>query len=286
MSPLSRAAVALLLIVPGLISSGCSRSSAARAADAEQRLSGKLTLTGSSTIAPLALAIGKRFEELHPGVRIDVQIGGSSRGIADAMSGLADVGMASRALKPDEARGLATHVVALDGVCVIVHADNPVSALTDDQVGAIYRGEVTRWSQVGGADAPITVVNKAAGRATLEVFTRHFGLDPKEIRADVVIGDNEQGVKTVAGNPGAIGYVSIGTAEYDAGAGVSIKLLPAGGVAATVAAVAAGRFPIGRPLNLVTRGELVGLRRAFLDYCRSEAVHDLIRGLYFVPARV
>lgn len=64
------------------------------------------------------------------------------------------------------------------------------------------------------------------------------------VAADVVIGDNEQGIKTVAGNPQAIGYVSIGTAEFDAGQGVPIALLPIGGIPAGTAAVAEGRFPL------------------------------------------
>lgn len=244
---------------------------------------GKLTLTGSSTVAPLVLSIAKRFEEAHPGTRIDVQTGGSSRGIADARSGLADVGMASRALKAGEGEELIAHVVAWDGVGLLVHASNPIASLGDDAVRALYTGEAERWSEVGGEDAPVTVVTKAAGRATLEVFLDHFQLEERAVKASVVIGDNEQGIKTVAGNPHAIGYVSIGAAEFAARSGVPVKLLPAGGVAATTANVGAGLFPIGRPLNLVTLGEPGPLAQAFIDYCRSEAVHDLVTGLYFVP---
>ena len=84
---------------------------------------------------------------------------------------------------------------------LIVHATNPVTELTDEEVRRIFTGEVSNWSEVGGADAEIVVVNKAAGRATLEVFRKYFGLEESEIQPDVVIGDNEQGVKTVAGSP-------------------------------------------------------------------------------------
>ena len=168
---------------------------------------------------------------------------------------------------------------------LIVHSDNPVESLTDDQVRSIYLGGITNWNEVGGPDAPITVVNKAAGRATLEVFLKYFGLDEKAIEADVVVGDNEQGVKTVAGNPHSVGYVSIGTAEYGAGNGVPIKLLPTDGVEATTENVGEGTFPIGRPLNFVTFGEVDPLAQAFIDYCRSSEVHDLVTDLYFVPVR-
>ena len=243
---------------------------------------GRLVLTGSSTVAPLAAEIGKRFESLHPGVRIDVQTGGSARGIADARAGLADVGMVSRDLKPAE-NDLLPFAIADDGICVIVHRDNPVSELTDEQVVAIYVDRIANWKEVGGADASIAVVHKAAGRSTLELFLHYFGLDSVEVKADVVIGDNEQGIKTVAGNPSAIGYVSIGAAESHVARGVAIKLLPIGGVAASTENVRNGAFPLARTLNLVTRTAPRGLAKAFIDFAQSPATHDLIREQYFVP---
>ncbi len=242
----------------------------------------KLVLTGSSTVAPLAAEIGKRFEKAYPGVRVDVQTGGSSRGIADVRNGLAHIGMASRALKNSE-DGLVAHTIARDGIGMIVHADNPVTKLTDLQIADIYRGRITRWNQVGGLDAPITVVNKAEGRSTLELFLGYFRLKNSEVRAHVVIGDNEHGVKTVAGNPNAIGYVSLGTAEYDQTHGVPIRTLPMNGIPATIAEVAAGHFPISRPLNLLTAGAAEGWSATFIEFSRSESVADLVKEQYFVP---
>ena len=256
-------------------------SAGAQGTTADQ-LTGKLVITGASTLAPLIAEIGKRFESLHPTVRIDVQSGGSSRGVADARQSLADIGMVSRAMKEDE-QDLSAFPVARDGVCPILHRENPVQTLTDEQVVAIYTGKITNWKAVGGNDAPITVVNKAEGRSTLEVFLHYFKLKNVDVKAQVVIGDNEQGVKTVAGNRNAIGYVSIGTAEYDATHGVPIKLLPVGGVAASTESVRTGAFPLSRPLHLATRTSPTGLAKAFIEYVQSQAVHDLIRQQYFVP---
>lgn len=191
--------------------------------------------------------------------------------------------MVSRALAEDE-KDLQAFTIARDGVCLIVHASNLVSSLDRDQVIGIYTGRIESWKEVGGLDRPITVVNKAEGRSTLELFLHHFKLENPMIQADVVIGDNEQGIKTVAGNPDAIGYVSIGTAEYDSTHGTPIKLLPVGGVEASTATVAQGTFPISRPLNLVIRGEPKPLVKTFLDFARSKEVHDLVRAQYFVPA--
>ncbi len=243
----------------------------------------KLVLTGSGTVAPLAAEIGKRYESLHPGVRIDVQTGGSSRGIADARSGVADIGMVSRALNADES-DLHAFQIATDGVCVILNAANPVSALTEEQIVGIYTGAITNWDEVGGERAPITVVNKAEGRSTLELFLHYFDLTSEQIRASVVIGDNEQGIKTVAGNPDAIGYVSAGAAEYSAADGVAVKLLPMAGVAATTENVRNGSFPLIREINLVTKGEPQGPARDFIEYARSPEVNDLVQSLYFVPS--
>ena len=215
-------------------------------------------------------------------MHVDVQTGGSARGVADARQGLNDIGMVSRPLKDDE-KDLVSFPIALDGVCVILHAENPVAALADEQVVAIYTGKVTNWRDVGGKDAPITVVNKAEGRSTLELFCHHYRLKNTDIRAHVVIGDNQQGIKTVAGNPDSIGYVSIGTAEYEAGHGTPIQLLPVGGVAASIASVANGTFPLSRPLNLVLSAEPQGIAREFVEFARSTAVHDIVREQYFVP---
>lgn len=243
---------------------------------------GKLVLTGASTVAPLAAEIGKRFESLHPGVRVDVQTGGSGRGINDARQGLSDIGLVSRPLKEDE-KDLIAFPIARDGVCVILHKSNPVSALTDEQVVAIYTGNATNWKEVGGKDAAIAVVNKAEGRSTLELFCHYYKLKNGDIKAHVVIGDNAQGIKTVAGNVDSIGYVSIGTAEVEAGQGTAIRLLPVGGVAATIENVVNGKFPLSRPLNLVVKKTPEGLAKDYIEFAKSEKVHDLVRGQYFVP---
>jgi phosphate transport system substrate-binding protein len=242
----------------------------------------KLTITGSSTVAPLVAEIAKRFEEKYPGTRIDVQTGGSSRGISDVRQNLANLGMVSRALKADE-KDILSFPIANDGVGIIVHKTNPLKNLTDDQIVAIFTGKIKNWKDVGGLNSPVTVVNKAEGRSTLELFLSYFKLKPNDIKAHVVIGDNAQGIKTVAGNPGAIGYVSIGTAEYDAGQGVPIKLLPMAGIEASIKSVQSGRFPLSRPLNLTARETPRGLHKKFIEFSQSKEVKDLVEQQYFVP---
>lgn len=243
---------------------------------------GRLTLSGASTAAPLVNEIARRFESRHPGVRIDVQTGGSSRGVADVRRGTVHIGMVSRPLGADE-QELTAHRIALDGVALIVHRDNPIAELTRQQIIEIYTGRIDNWSAVGGPDAPITVVNKAEGRSTLELFLSHFKLKREDIRADVVIGENLHGIHTVAGDPNAIGYVSIGTAEFERSSGVKIKLLPLDGVEASTANVRNATFPLSRPLNLVTTGARTPLADAFIALATSRDVNDLVKAQFFVP---
>jgi phosphate transport system substrate-binding protein len=262
-------AVALsLALVPGL--SGCG--------DSER----ELVLTGSSTVAPLASQIAKQYEQDHPNVRIEVQAGGSSRGIADARRGTADIGMASRALTEKDGDLLA-HPIARDGIALIVHEDNPVNKLSRPQVIDLYTGEVDSWQTVGGAEAPAAIVNKSAGRATLEVFLSYFQMTNDQIEPDMVIGHNQEAIKAIAGNPNALGYVSIGVAEYEQADGTPIKLLPIDEVAASRDNVADGSYPMTRPLNFVTDDKPAGLTKQFIAYAQSQTVHDLIRSEGYVP---
>lgn len=249
--------------------------------DADQR---RLTLTGSSTVAPLATELAHAFEAQHPEVRIDVQAGGSSRGLADARQGLNDAGMVSRALTAAELEELRSHTIARDGIALVVHADNPVEELDRGEIRSLYTGGVTSWSAVGGPDAPVTVVNKAAGRATLEVFLEEMELKASAVEADVIVGHNEQAIKTVARNPNALGYVSIGAARYHAERDKPIRLLPLDGVEPTPEAVAAGRFPMSRPLKLVTTGPPSELLRRFIHFAtETQKGRKIVREQLFIP---
>ena len=169
----------------------------------------KLVLSGSSTVGPLVNEVGKRYEESHPGVRIDVQTGGSSRGIRDAKSGLADIGMSSRSLKDSEVEGRQQWPIAMDGVCFIVHAENAAGELTREQLAGVLKGEIQNWNQVGGADAPIEFINRAAGRSELELVSKFFDVDPSAMKADLIAGENQQGIKNVANTPNSISYMSV-----------------------------------------------------------------------------
>ena len=121
----------------------------------------RLSLSGSSTIGPLLSEIGQRYESSHPEIRIDVQTGGSSRGVSDAINGLADIGMSSRELFKGEQIQLKSYEIALDGVAFVVHSNNPLRNLSREQAKKIYLGQIKNWKALGWEDHEITVIEIA-----------------------------------------------------------------------------------------------------------------------------
>ncbi len=243
---------------------------------------GKLEIGGSSTVYPLATKLAQNYESQHLGVKIEVRAGGSHQGIRDVRQGLADIGMVSRSLKEDE-QDLLEFPIARDGISIILHRENPVASLTNEQIIDIYTNKINNWQQVGGQDVPITVVTKSKSHATLELFVNYFGLQASEMLADVTIGDNEEALEAVIGNPNAIAYVSIGTAEYKIVRGIPLKLIPIEGVDATISNVRNETFPISRTLNFVVETEPTGLTKDFIDFARSQAANSIVKDQAFIP---
>ncbi len=242
----------------------------------------KLLLTGSSTMCPLMAEIAKRFEALHSETRIEVQCGGSSRGITDAREKKSDIGMVSRVLTEME-KDLYSFPIARDGISIILHKDNPVKSLSDAQVAGIYTGKIINWKTVGGRNASIVVVNPGKGYSSAELFTHYFKINYDDIKAGTVAGDNPTRFRAVLDNPNAIAYVSAGEAERTEKAGLPIKLLPIQNVMPTGRNIITGNYPITRPLTLVTKELPSGVVKAFIDFCLSSTVVDVIERYDFIP---
>jgi len=274
----------ILIIGFLLVLNGCSQQQSANSLDSTSpnTLTGKLIITGSSTIAPLAAELALQFEKKNRNSKIDVQTGGSSRGIADIRQGTSHIGMVSRQLKLAE-NDLKAHLLAKDGVSIIVHKNNPIRELSESQIRSIYLGKIDNWKSLNGVNQKITVINKSEGRSTLEVFAKYFKLKNSQIKSNIIIGDNEQAVKLVSKNPHAIAYVSIGTAEYDIALGIPIKTLPLNGVPANTATLLKNQFPLSRELNFITKEQMSALAIAFINYAQSKTANSIIEGFGFVP---
>jgi phosphate transport system substrate-binding protein len=243
-----------------------------------------LTIAGASTIQPIAEEAAPLFESKKSGVKVEIQGGGSSVGAKSPIEGKADIGMVSRPLKPEESALVATKI-AEDGIAILVHKDNPLTGITKEQVVKLYTGEAPNWKDIGGNDGSVTLITKESGRSTLELFAKHFEIE-KKIKADaIVIGPNGQAIKTLEGNPNAIAYISIGSAEKAVEQGSPIKLLSLDGVAATVENVRNGTYPLRRPLHLVTKGEPAGVAKEFIDFILSPEGQSVVARQDFVTLK-
>ncbi len=243
-----------------------------------------INVTGSSTIRPIVKKAAKVFKK-ETGIKVKVKGGGSSVGVKSAEDGLADIGMASRKLKNSEPKDLTTHLIGMDGIAIVVNADNPLNAITKQDVIKIYTGAVTNWKELGGPDMKISIEAKAEGRSTKELFEKYFDLKGKVISSAHIIGSNTEGIAYVSGTPSAIGYVSLGTAEAAAKKGVAVKLLDLDGIKATSVNVANGSYPLRRELNLITRGEANGNAQKFIDFVLSPQGQAIVAKLEFVPVK-
>jgi phosphate transport system substrate-binding protein len=261
----------------------CTIAAPAQAQSANSKpLQGKLTLSGSFQLQPLMVDIARRYQGLHPGVKIDVGSGGSPKGVADLRSGAADIGMVSRALLENERDLFAFHI-ARDGLGVVVHRDNPVKNIDSDQVRNLLTGRATNWKELGGRDAPVELAWRSKGQGSVEFVFEHFKLKREQIGPHTNVFQNADAIKFVAARPNGVTLASVGDAERSLQAGVPIKLLAFNGIPASNRNIQNRSYALSRPLTLITRRVPEGLQKQFIDYALSNSVVDLQVKHGFVP---
>jgi len=232
--------------------------------------SGTVTLTGSTSVQPLADMLGQSYEDANPGVKINIAGGGSGVGIKAADDGTTDIGTSSRELKEEE-KHLHETVIAKDGIAIVVHPSNPVTGLTIEQVKKIYTGEYTNWQEVGGADAEIVVIGREASSGTRGAFEELvLGKDAQMIEAALIQPSTGAVKTTVAGDEKAIGYISAGSISSD------VKAMAIEGIECTNANIKSGTYKISRPFLFVTKAAPEGLVKDFIDFVLSEAGQDIV----------
>jgi phosphate transport system substrate-binding protein len=230
----------------------------------------EVIVAGSTSIQPFADRWAEVFDKKHPGVFVNIQGGGSSAGIQAAKSGAADIGMSSRALKLDE-KDLLEIIVAHDGLAIIAHPSNPVHGLRQIEVRQIFSGEIPNWSYLGGPDKPITVVTREEGSGTRGAFQELVMGKERIFRGAIVQDSNGTVREIVANDPNAIGYISLGLVDR------RVRTMALDGVAPSEASINAKTYKLVRPFLFVTRGELSGLAREFVDFILSPEGQDMAR---------
>ena len=252
----------------------------AEEAPAAEELSGTVNVNGSTSMADVIAALTEGFNEINPDVQINYTGSGSGAGIEGVLAGTCDLGLSSRALSEDEkGQGAVENIVAKDGVAVVINPENTVTELSTEQIAAIYTGEITNWSEVGGPDAEIAVLGRDSASGTRSAFEEILGIEDACIYLNEYSSTGDV-IGNVASNPNAIGYASLSAVD-DSVVAVSVN-----GVAPTEATVADGSFPIQRPFVIVTveGTELSAAAQAFLDYAMSAEVADIIAAAGAVSA--
>jgi len=237
-------------------------------------LTGRVTVAGSTTVQPLAEKLAEAFMAEHPRVKIDVQGGGSSVGVKSAGRGMVDVGTVSREIEDSEKQeypDLKVFRIALDGIAIITNSGVSVDGLSKEQVRDIFAGKITNWRQVGGADRAIVVVAREEGSGTRAAFEEMVMGPDNPITGGAVLQPSNGAVRTaVMGTPDSIGFLSFGYLDQ------SVKALKVDGVEPTGASAASGRYPIVRPLNMLTRGEPTGTVKSWLDWILGPEGQQLV----------
>ena len=244
-------------------------------AQTETQLSGAVSTNGSTSMEKVIGALSEQFMADNPSVKITYDATGSGAGIEAASNGSADIGLSSRALKDEEvASGLVGTTVALDGIAIIVNAESQVADLTVEQIAKIFTGEITDWSQVGGAAGEISCIGREAGSGTRDGFESITGTKDTCKLAQKLTSTGAV-IEAVAGNPNAIGYASLSAVEGKD----TVKAVTVGGVACTEATVLDGSYAIQRPFVLVTKDgtALSPAAQTFFDFATSKDAASLIQ---------
>ena len=275
--------VVSLLIIAALVSACGGTSTPGAPVTDPTTDNSTISVSGSTTVQPLAEKLSEAFMTENTGIRIDVQGGGSSVGVKAAGQGTSDIGMASREIKESESAEfpkLNVVVIARDGIAIVANADVTVSDLTVEQVRDIFSGKITNWKDLGGEDENIIVVSREEGSGTRGAFEELVMGKDALITASAILQPSNGSIRTtVSTTPYSIGYMSFGYLDD------TIKAISIGGIAPTEPNAADGSYPIVRPLNMLTNGEPTGAVKAFLDFILSDAGQKLVVEDGYIPVK-
>ena len=260
--------LALVMLLAAAVFAGCAKQT-----------SGSVSTDGSTSMEKVIGALGEQFQNDNSGITFTYNPTGSGSGITAVQEGRCDIGLSSRALKDDEkSAGLVGTTIALDGIAIIVHPDNPVSDLSVQQIADIYTGKITNWKDLGGEDAEIVLIGREAGSGTRDGFESVTGTkNACQYRQELTsTGDV---INTVSQNPAAIGYASLAALKDN------VKAVSVDGVSPSEQTVKDGSYAVQRPFVLVTKDgtKLSDAAQKFFDFAVSGDAAKLIAAAGAVP---
>jgi len=237
-----------------------------------------VVIAGSTSVQPLTEILAEEYEFLYSDRVVDVQGGGSSAGTQAAASGTANIGMSSRELRGDEL-DLWSVQIALDGLAIIVHPDNPVTNLSLAQVRDIYSAEITDWSELGGNNARIHIVAREEGSGTRGAFEELVMGEANVTPRAIVQNSNGSIRQLVSGDPNAIGFISLGLVGIDD----RVKALYLDGVSPSWENIMDDSYALFRAFLFVVAEYPVGATRDFIDFALSETGQQVLANEGLIP---
>ncbi len=273
----------LLVIVALLVLTACADGESAAPAAVE---GAQVRVSGSGTCLPLLRILSSEYLERHPDAEVEfvflpgLHSGGGIKGVAN---GDLDLGAVSRDLTEEEsALGLEYHLLSRDGLVIAVHPSVTIEGLTTEQVRAIYRGDHANWSELGGPDLPIVILDRNEDESA-KIILRQYVLGPDlEITSKAVnLYYEPDMIDGLQSTSGAIGYFSLG---YGISQDVPVRYLRLDGAQATVANIEAGTYEMVRPLGMVTSPEASEALKAFVEWSSSDEAHQVMESAGFAPA--
>lgn len=252
---------------------------------ADEALSDNITAMGSTALQPLVEAAAEQFMAEQPGVQISIQGGGSGQGIAQIVAGSVQIGNSdvfaeSKLDDPTQAENLVDNKVCVVGMGPVANPEVGVTDIAMEDLTAIFTGAITNWSDLGGADQEIVVINRAAGSGTRATF-ESVVLADTEAPADFTPQEQDSSgtvAQMVSQTPGAISYLAFSYYSDD------LAALSVDGVEPTEDNVASGDWKIWAYEHMYTAKDADEATQAFIDYMLSDAVQgSLVESTGYIP---
>lgn len=244
-----------------------------------------IVIDGSTTVGPIAKAFADYYKE-KTGIGATISESGSGNGVKSLINGACDIANMSRFMKDSEfktcvEKGIlpVAHVVAFDGLAVVVNPANKVGALTMAQLADIYTGKIRNWKELGGDDAEIVVISRDTNSGTYETFNELVLRKNPVVKGAEYVGSNGQAKTRVASTKNAIAYVGLGFADD------SVKTLSVDGILPSPKTIVSGKYPIARPLFMFTN-KYPKMGTPVYDFVTlhlSEEGREIVRDLGYVP---
>ena len=240
-----------------------------------------ITMSGSTSVAPLARLLAKTYVKTHKNVGFKLLQGGSDVGINDVSRGRVTIGNSSRDPESGDPGGLKFNKIARDGICVITNPNNPINNLSQDQLQAIFTGRTRSWSDVPGAKAngAIDLITRTAASGTADAFKNIFlGANLNVAASAQAKSSNGLVQQSVRSDKNAIGFVSFDFVKGTNAVGYQ-------GVPCSLRNAKSGQYKGVRNFWMVTRGAPTGAAKQWIKWIQSNAAAKRIVGTDWIPVR-